>query len=43
MTELNLKSNELVKKGNFEMLDELHHFTSGIKALGTDYSYFGID
>jgi len=43
MTDLIQKSNKLVKEGNFEQLDELHHFTSGIKAIGTDYTYFGVD
>lgn len=34
---------DLVKEGNFDRLDELHHYSSGIKAIGTDYAYYGID
>lgn len=30
-------------EGNFKLLDELHHFTSGIKAIATSYAYTGID
>jgi acyl-CoA oxidase len=29
--------------GNFSLLDELHHFAAGLKALSTDYAYEGID
>jgi len=38
-----LKSNEESKGGNFDGVEPLHHYTSGIKALATDYAYFGID
>ena len=31
------------KDDNFKMLDVLHHFTSGIKAIGTDVAYKGMD
>jgi len=37
------KSNQLVLEGNFKLLDELHHYTSGIKAMATNYAYYGID
>jgi hypothetical protein len=37
------ESDKEVEKGNFTMLDELHHYTSGMKALATNYAYFGID
>jgi len=37
------ESDKLVLDGNFKLLDELHHFTSGMKALMTDYAYNGID
>jgi hypothetical protein len=37
------KSDILATKGDFSMLDELHHFTSGFKSLYTNFAYFGID
>jgi hypothetical protein len=37
------ESDRQVEEGNFDMLDTLHHFTSGLKALSTSYAYFGID
>lgn len=37
------ESDKLVRDGDFKMLDELHHFTSGMKAVMTEYAYFGID
>jgi len=43
MLEMNDKAIAQVKLGKFDMLDELHHITSGIKAIGTDYAYLGID
>jgi hypothetical protein len=38
-----LQSNELAQKNDFSMLDILHHFTAGIKAVATHYGYYGID
>jgi len=32
-----------VKKGDFKLLDMLHHFTSGIKAVATEQTYLGMD
>jgi len=29
--------------GDFSMVDELHHFTAGVKNVATTYSYYGID
>ena len=40
---LQLESDELLKDDNFKLLDVLHHFTSGIKAIGTDVTYKGMD
>jgi len=40
---LQAESDELLKDENFKMLDVLHHFTSGIKAIGTDVAYKGMD
>lgn len=37
------KSNEASKGGNFDGVDPLHHYTSGIKAIASEYAYFGID
>ena len=36
-------TNEIMNKNSFKTLDVLHHFTSGMKAIATDYSYRGID
>jgi hypothetical protein len=36
-------SEEQIKLDNFEPLAILHHFTSGFKALATNYAYSGID
>ena len=33
----------LVEKGNFKLLEILHHFTSGMKSISTDMSYRGCD
>ena len=36
--------NRLAKeKGDYSMLDPMHHFTSGYKSIFTDFSYYGID
>lgn len=40
---LQAESDELLKDDNFKMLDVLHHFTSGIKAINTDVTYKGLD
>ena len=37
------ESHKYVEQGDFKMLDVLHHFTSGMKALATNYAYNGID
>ena len=36
-------SEEQIKLENYEPLSILHHFTSGLKALATNYAYSGID
>jgi alkylation response protein AidB-like acyl-CoA dehydrogenase len=28
---------------DYKLLDVIHHFSSGLKALGTNYCYFGVD
>ena len=33
------KNNEAIAAGNFDGLDELHHFTSGFKAIMTENSH----
>lgn len=38
-----LLSNAEVARGSFKLLDICHHFTSGLKALCTDFSYRGTD
>ena len=44
LTQLNMKSNELVlKNNNYEMLEMLHHFSSGFKAYMTDLALEGMD
>ena len=40
---LELQSSQEVKNGSFKLLDVLHHFSSGMKALVTDYNYVGLD
>jgi alkylation response protein AidB-like acyl-CoA dehydrogenase len=37
------ESDKQVEEGNFDLLDTLHHYTSGMKALATSYAYFGVD
>ena len=32
-----------VEKGNFKLLDILHHFSAGMKSITTDMSYKGCD
>ncbi len=40
---LELQSSQEVKNGSFKLLDVLHHFSSGMKALVTDFCYVGLD
>ena len=40
---LQLAYKEVEEEGTFELLDVLHHFTSGIKAITTDAAYYGVD
>ena len=37
------KSQREVANGSFKLLDILHHFSSGMKALVTELTYKGID
>ena len=37
------ESNRLIMEDNFKMLDVLHHFTSGLKALAAEFAYYGVD
>lgn len=38
-----VKSNKLIMQDDFKLLDILHHFTSGFKALFGEMAYFGLD
>ena len=40
---LELQSQREVENGSFKLLDILHHFSSGVKALGTEICYVGLD
>lgn len=40
---LHKESRNHVKEGNFKMLDQLHHYTSGLKSLYSQMAYDGID
>ena len=40
---MDAKSQKLVADGNFEMLEILHHISSGMKAYVTDATYTGVD
>ena len=40
---LELQSQSEVANGSFKLLDILHHFSSGMKALGTEMVYVGVD
>lgn len=40
---LNDKLNNDIKEDNFKLLDELHHWTSGLKAQFTQMTYEGVD
>ena len=37
------ESNKAIEKGSFKLLDMLHHFTSGYKAIMTENCYNHID
>ena len=37
------ESNRLVMQDDFKLLDVLHHFTSGLKALAAEMAYYGVD
>ena len=37
------QSQREVENGSFKMLDILHHFSSGMKALATEMTYVGSD
>ena len=37
------KSNKAILEDDFKLLDVLHHFTSGLKALAAELAYYGID
>jgi len=37
------KSNKMIMEDDYKLLDVLHHFTSGLKAIGAEMSYNGID
>jgi acyl-CoA oxidase len=36
-------SDEQIKLDNFKPLEIIHHFSSGFKAIATNYAYSGID
>ena len=38
-----VKSNKLIMEDDYKLLDILHHFTSGLKALAAEMSYIGLD
>jgi acyl-CoA oxidase len=37
------KSNKMIMEDDYKLLDVLHHFTSGLKALGGEMAYNGLD
>ena len=37
------ESNKRIIEDDYKLLDVLHHFTSGLKALGGEMAYKGID
>ena len=37
------ESNKQIMEDEFKLLDVLHHFTSGLKALAAEMSYLGVD
>lgn len=40
---LELQSQREIENNSFKLLDILHHFSSGMKALGTEIVYTGTD
>lgn len=38
-----VKSNKMIMEDDYKLLDVLHHFTSGLKALAAEMSYNGLD
>ncbi len=43
LCELAAESDREIAKGSFKLLDILHHFSSGMKALATNICYQGVD
>lgn len=43
VTSMTTQCTKDVAKGNFKLLDKLHHFSSGVKALFTEFDYVGAD
>jgi len=44
LTELNGKTHKAIdEKFDFKLLDQLHHYSSGIKAFTTEYQYYSMD
>lgn len=43
IAEVEGQSQREVQNGSFKMLDILHHFSSGMKALATETTYTGVD
>jgi len=43
LDKITLESNAQVDQGSFKLLDILHHFTSGMKAVITELAYNGGD
>lgn len=43
VTNMTTQCSKEVAEGDFKLLDKLHHFSSGIKALFTELVYFGVD
>ena len=43
LCQLAKESDQLIAKGSFKLLDILHHFSSGMKALATSIVYHGVD
>lgn len=43
LAEVEQQSSKEIENGSFKLLDILHHFSSGMKAIATDFSYTGAD
>ena len=43
LAEVEGQSQREVANGSFKMLDILHHFSAGLKALSTEICYIGVD